>query len=192
MCQFLLDCIIEPSCYSEGLQAEANKAVGNTTLEEESFLLQGTRYILSEGQTKNKAYSHRIQARVPGPHSHASCSGTWGNQPCKGSCRAQEERTGLWDCRAVENRVSAAGGCWRNQSGSAPLLLLTASLREVSSQPALCLNCVLPNSLEELPHQVILFYLTQILNNPNNFKINLHDCKYYIKITKFQIIYINY
>lgn len=141
MCWFLLDCIIEQSCYSEGLQAEVNKAVGNTMLEEESFLPQGTHYILSEGQTKNKAYSHRIQARVPGPHPHASCSGTSGNQPCKGSCRAEEQRTGLWDCRAVENRVSAAWRCWRNQSsGSAPLLLLTASLREVSTQPALSLS----------------------------------------------------
>lgn len=55
MCWFLLDCIIEPSCYSEGIQVEVSRAMGNTMLEE-GFLPQGAQYILSEGQTKNKDY----------------------------------------------------------------------------------------------------------------------------------------
>lgn len=89
------------------------------------------------------------------------------------------QRTQLWVCRAVEDRVGAEGTCCRNQSsGSAPFLLL-GRVGGVSTQPALSLLnlpsvyffTVISNSWEELPHSY-----TQIIQTI--YKIILHDFKY--------------
>lgn len=87
---------------------------------------------LPEGQTKSKAYSHRIQARVPGPRPYARC------------CQAPQETNTAQAATGPRNTGDSALGLWRiesvlwgdaaerNQSSEpASLQLLTSSHREV-------------------------------------------------------------
>lgn len=57
---------------------------------------------LPEGQTKSKAYSHRIQARVPGPRPYARCcqapQETNTAQAATGPRNTGDSALGLWSC----------------------------------------------------------------------------------------------